>query len=358
MRGKRRTRLRHRHVGGGEDGFTLVEVMVAFLIIAIIAAAGTSLTVRGLRATLEAKQLSQAKNLVNEQVERMRGLPFFVGVHDKHRAGGRARQLLPGHGRRRASAPNCAADATTWVSNKAAWTGYVAAGAARCAFEPTAGAFYRTVVDPAVGWLDADGGRGLDPVPRPRTGRRLGGAGAAPCRPATPGTPPDRTPRQPVRSRHSSPRCSVPRAEPSSTRRHARTSPTGAVGHLRSRPRRAPPPSPLTRPWPTATRTGSSSAPCRATARSRPITKAAVEARGGSMQTETGRVDGAAEIANSPGGDQRDSPQERLDVLRPNAVGATHTSGVTATGTLSDPGFGAPRRRQRCGRDVRRRQDP
>ena len=30
-------------------------------------------------------------------------------------------------------------------------------------------------------WLDADGRRGLDPVPRPRAGRRLGGAGSAPC---------------------------------------------------------------------------------------------------------------------------------------------------------------------------------
>ncbi len=49
---------------GDGDGFTLVEILVAFLIIAIIAAAGTSLTIRGMRATLEAKQLSQAKNIL------------------------------------------------------------------------------------------------------------------------------------------------------------------------------------------------------------------------------------------------------------------------------------------------------
>ena len=66
------------HAARDDAGFTLVEVLVAFLIIAIIAAAGTSLTIRGMRATLDAKQLSQAKNLVNEQIEQMRGLPYFV----------------------------------------------------------------------------------------------------------------------------------------------------------------------------------------------------------------------------------------------------------------------------------------
>ena len=127
----------------------MVEVMVAFLIIAIVAAAGTSLTVRGLRATLEAKQVSQAKNLVNEQVERMRGLPFFVAYATSPARVDVLDSFYPDMAAP-TSAPSCSADATTWVSNKTAWTGYVAAGAARCAFEPTAGAFYRTVVDPAV----------------------------------------------------------------------------------------------------------------------------------------------------------------------------------------------------------------
>src|SRR6478672_5041482 len=150
MRERRGARLRHRHGGRGEDGFTLVEVMVAFLIIAIIAAAGTSLTVRGLRATLEAKQVGQAKNLVNEQVEKMRGLPFFVAYTTSPARVDVLDSFYPDMAAP-TSAPICSADATTWVSNKAAWTGYVAAGAARCAFEPTAGAFYRAVVDPAVG---------------------------------------------------------------------------------------------------------------------------------------------------------------------------------------------------------------
>ena len=50
------------------------------------------------------------------------------------------------------------------------------------------------------------------------------------------------------------------------------------------------------------------------------ITKAAVEARGGSMQTETGRVDGAAEIANCARRHQLDSAPW-LVVLRRNDVG-------------------------------------
>ena len=71
------------------------------------------------------------------------------------------------------------------------------------------------------------------------------------------------------------------------------------------------------------------------------ITKAAVEARGGSMQTETGRVDGAAEIANAPGGTSWTPPPGSLSSAG-MTLGATHTSGITATGTLSDPAYGAP----------------
>ena len=102
-------------------GFTLVEVLVAFLIIAIIAAAGTSLTIRGMRATLEAKQLSQAKNLVNEQIEQMRGLPYFVANTTRTAKVDVLDPYFPNV--TAAGSANCSADASTlWINNASAGT--------------------------------------------------------------------------------------------------------------------------------------------------------------------------------------------------------------------------------------------
>ena len=285
----------------------MVEVMVAFLIIAIIAAAGTSLTVRGLRATLEAKQLSQAKNLVNEQVEKMRGLPFFVAYTTSPARVDVLDSFYPDMAAP-TSAPSCSADATTWVSNKAAWTGYVAAGAARCAFEPTAGAFYRTVVDPAVG--------GSTPtavvVSSQFLGLAPGDGSAAQALPPPTGYAWNATTGQ-----------DTPAASQIAGFVTAVFGPAGgAVKYSTSRTdiadRRGGPPQ-VTAETSAAALTvdatmatggahrlelGAVSGNGAVTA----ITKAAVEARGGSMQTETGRVDGAAEIANAPGGTSWTSP--------------------------------------------------
>jgi hypothetical protein len=69
------------------------------------------------------------------------------------------------------------------------------------------------------------------------------------------------------------------------------------------------------------------------------ITKAAVEAVGGSMQTDAGRTDGAAQLASSPGtvsGSATGTAQSSGGL----SIGATQTSGVSATSTVSDPGYG------------------
>ena len=126
----------------------LVALLASSLVFEpVFAAAGTTLTVRGLRATLDAKQLSQAKNLVNEQVEQMRGLPYFVANTTSTASVDVLDRFFPNL--TQAGAPTCSADAATWIANKSAWSGFVSGGA-RCPFEPANGAFYRTVVDPSV----------------------------------------------------------------------------------------------------------------------------------------------------------------------------------------------------------------
>jgi prepilin-type N-terminal cleavage/methylation domain-containing protein len=62
----------------GERGFTLIEVMVAIVLLGIVAAALVPLLVGALRASNSAKLNTQAKNLVQAQIERMRNLPYHV----------------------------------------------------------------------------------------------------------------------------------------------------------------------------------------------------------------------------------------------------------------------------------------
>jgi prepilin-type N-terminal cleavage/methylation domain-containing protein len=322
----------------GDDGFTLIEVMVAFLIIAVIAAAGTSLTVRGLRATLEAKQLSQAQNLVNEQVEEMRGLPYFVA----NTTSTAKVDVLDGYYPNvtpPAAAPTCGAKADTWLANKTAWSGYVVSTAARCPFEPPV-PFYRTVVDPAAGdtmktaivvstqFLGLATGKGMaPPVVAPSTDYAWNTSG---------------------------------KDSPASSQIAATVTavfgPTGgAVRHSTSRTdiadRRGGPPqvSAETNAGALAVEGTMSTGEARrlelgtvaGNGAVTAITKAAVEAVGGSMQTEAGRLDGAAQIAGSPGSVSGNSTGGGA-TSGSMSLGSTHTSGVTATSTVSDPGYGNP----------------
>ena len=70
----RRRRAQH------QDGFTLVEVMVALVIFGIAAAATTPLLVKAIDATQVGKLNTQAKNLLQARVESMRNLPFHVAT--------------------------------------------------------------------------------------------------------------------------------------------------------------------------------------------------------------------------------------------------------------------------------------
>ncbi len=62
----------------GEPGFTLVEVLVAITLLAIVAAGLFPLLITGVRASVAAKYNTQAKNLSNERIEQMRNLTWHV----------------------------------------------------------------------------------------------------------------------------------------------------------------------------------------------------------------------------------------------------------------------------------------
>ncbi len=69
--------LRRAHAGR-DDGFTLVEVMVALGILMFVSLAMLPLMILSVRAGETAKRDTQAKNLLQERVELMRNLPYHV----------------------------------------------------------------------------------------------------------------------------------------------------------------------------------------------------------------------------------------------------------------------------------------
>lgn len=124
-----------------DDGFTLLEVVVALGVTTLVMAAMLPQLVAGLRSTGTANAVTAAKGVVQAELERMRNLPYHVAPS----AGGYVDVLdryYPD-----LAAPIGTAPCTDPTSGTAtAWTGFVAAGSAeRCAFEPATGAFYRTV---------------------------------------------------------------------------------------------------------------------------------------------------------------------------------------------------------------------
>ena len=310
---------------------------MAFLIIAIIAAAGTSLTIRGMRATLESKQLGQAKNLVNQQIETMRGLPYFVSHTTSTARVDVLDQFYPTVSIT-AGAPTCTADAATWRLNKTAWSGFVSAAATRCPFEPS-GAFYRVVDPPNTGdahttivvatqFLELASGTGnASPVVAPPTGYSWDDTGlvnpfrdqiaayAAAVYGSSGAARKITTSRTDIADRKAGP------ALVSAETNAAAVVIDGALATG----------VPLRLEIGTVIGNGDVTT----------MTRAAVEAVGASMQTDTSRVDGKTELVNSPGA-LVSSGMSSAQTFGTLSIGATHTSGVSATSTTADPGFGGP----------------
>jgi prepilin-type N-terminal cleavage/methylation domain-containing protein len=119
---------------GGDDGFSLVEVLVAMTVFAVVALASLGFLTTALSATALARTEAVAKNLNQERLESMRNLPFY-----RHANVSAVPDFLDTYYTTTANpAPSTSA------------TGFVAASGARDTSlgDPATGAFYRRVFAP------------------------------------------------------------------------------------------------------------------------------------------------------------------------------------------------------------------
>lgn len=126
-----------------DDGFTLVELVVAFGILMTLVVALLPQLLGGIQATDRSRVVTQAKALVTSELERMRNLPFhvepnagqYVDLFDRYYQDSTA-PAAP------VAASACLVEGRH-VAPPAASAGYVT-GSARCAWEPQP-PFYRVV---------------------------------------------------------------------------------------------------------------------------------------------------------------------------------------------------------------------
>lgn len=132
-----------------DGGFSLIEVIVALGILAIVSTALLPQLIIGIQSTGTARVVSQSKGVAQAELERMRNLPFHITPD-----AGDYRDVLDYYYRNRSgpgTTPGCTDGSGAFASPTTAWSGYVADGGPRCSYEPASGAFYRTVrVVPAV----------------------------------------------------------------------------------------------------------------------------------------------------------------------------------------------------------------
>lgn len=73
---------RRRCLAGTDAGFTLIEVMVALVLLALAGAALLPLLISGSRAALLARQMTTAKNLTTARINTMMALPYHIAAQN------------------------------------------------------------------------------------------------------------------------------------------------------------------------------------------------------------------------------------------------------------------------------------
>lgn len=153
-------------IGNSQDaGFTIIEVLVAIAILAIVTLGFVPLMIAGLRASMVARLDTGAKNLAQERFELMRNFPFHVDVNTALvRAGNCStpagvagscdyRDLLDNFYRSVGSLAT-ATNVQGYVVGTSVCTAAddVCAGNGRTKDEPASGTFYRFAIDPVPGF--------------------------------------------------------------------------------------------------------------------------------------------------------------------------------------------------------------
>ncbi len=153
-----KTRPRLKVLRQTEEGFSIIEVLAAFSVLAIVTIGTVPLFISGLRGSLVAKLDTQAKNLAQERLDIMRNLPFHLELTNQSEAPVPANCTPPARTDPRTGGSVVCSYRdlmdtyyrSTTAATSATTGGYVDAAAARIADEP-ANAFYRFVIDPVPG---------------------------------------------------------------------------------------------------------------------------------------------------------------------------------------------------------------
>lgn len=132
-----------------DQGFTLIEVIVALGLVMTLMVAVLPQLIIGLRSNDLARLVTQAKGVTQGQVELMRNLPFhiapaagdYIDVLDRY-----YRDLTPP-----GTTPVCTTASGEHATPATTWNGYVGPTSTRCGYEPQTGAFYRHVAPPSTG---------------------------------------------------------------------------------------------------------------------------------------------------------------------------------------------------------------
>jgi type II secretory pathway pseudopilin PulG len=135
------TLARLRRARKGDDGITMVEIIVALGILMVVSAALAQMLVGAAQATNRAKLYTQAKNLVQQQAEAMRNLIYHVDSGSLGSSPTTKLDLLDNYYPNTTAAAGAAP--VTALTAQAGWVS--AANTARFSGEPTTGSFYRVL---------------------------------------------------------------------------------------------------------------------------------------------------------------------------------------------------------------------